>query len=207
MIKNSRCFFLVPALLIAVTLTAGCTVQKLPPVEVYTLEPQWSQGLSERTEKKGSVIIQIAPVRGGGAFTTTDILYSDRRNSQHSYAYSRWREAPVRSMQTVLEVAVEKTGLFQAVLPPTSVSAADLLLESTLLEFSHILREKDGSAGVVRVRFHLIDNRNRRVIATKELMSTVETVSSDARGATTAINQAVIHLAGDLGDWLEDVAR
>ena len=207
MIKNSGCYFLVLAILIVFTLTAGCTVQKLPPVEIYTLEPEWSQSVPARTEKKGSVIIQIAPVRGGGAFATTDILYSDRRNSQHSYAYSRWREAPVRSMQTVLEVAVEKSGLFQAVLPPTSVSGADLLLESTLLEFGHVLGEEGGSAGVVRVRFHLIDNRSRRVIATKELMSTVETVTSDARGATTAINQAAIHVAGDLGDWLEGVIR
>lgn len=204
---RSSCYVLVLAVLIASALTAGCTLQNLPPVEIFTLEPGWSQNGPTQTEKKDSVIIQIALVRGTGAFTTTDILYSDRRNSQHSYAYSRWREAPVRSMQTVLEVAVGKSGLFQAVLPPTSVSRADLLLESTLLEFGHVLGEGRGSEGVVRMRFHLVDNRNRRVIAGKELVAMVEAATSDARGATTAINQAAIKVAGDLVVWLEAVSR
>lgn len=207
MIRNSCCYVLVLAILTALTVTAGCTGQKLPPVEIYTLEPEWRQGDPDRTEKKGSVIIQIAPVRGGGAFATTDILYSDRPNSQHSYAYSRWREAPVRAMQTIFEVAVGKSGLFQAVLPPTSVAGADLLLESTLLELGHVLGDEGWSAGVVRVRFYLVDNRSRRVIATQELMATVKTVTVDARGATRAINQAALDLAGELEDWLKGVVR
>ncbi|MEK6201391.1 MAG: ABC-type transport auxiliary lipoprotein family protein [Desulfobulbaceae bacterium] len=204
--NRCRCSLL-PAHLVALILLTGCVLQNLPPVEIYTLEPGWSQGEPAQTEKKGSHIIQIAPVRGAGVFASTDILYTDRQNSQYSYAYSRWREAPVRSMQTVLEVALGKSGLFRAVLPPTSISGADLLLESTLLEFGHVLGEERDSEGVVRVRFHLVDNSSKRVVATQEMVATMETVTSDARGATTAINQAAIQVVADLVVWLGAVTK
>jgi ABC-type uncharacterized transport system auxiliary subunit len=182
-------------------------LQNLPPVDVYAIDPGWSQSVPAQTEKKCSLIIQIAPVRAAGAFTNTDILYTDTRHSQHSYAYSRWRDAPVRSMQNVLEVALGKSGLFRAVLPPTSVSGADLLVESTLLEFGHFLAEDGHSTGVVRMRFHLIDNRSRRVVASRELVAGMPVSTSDARNATAAINQAALKVADDLVAWLAEPGR
>lgn len=197
------------AIFLALTLLAGCTslVQSLPPVDVYAIDPGWSQGAPALTEKKGSAVIRLAPVRATAAFTTTDILYTDARHRQHSYAYSRWRETPVRSMQSVLEVALGKSGHFRAVLPPTSVSGADLLLESSLLEFEHLLAEDGSSSGVVRMRFHLVDDRSKMVVASKELVSRMEVSTLDARGAAAAINQAALRLGGDLVAWLQVVAK
>ncbi len=206
--KGSSCGqVLVLAILVAFTLITGCTFQSLPPVEIYTLEPVWGQSNLAPTEKKGSALIRIAPVRGGAAFTTTEILYTDTRHVQHSYAYSRWRDAPVRLMQTVLEVAVENSGLFRAVLPPTSEAGADFLVESVLLEFGHFLGQDGTSTGVVRMRFHLIDNKSRKVVASKELVARIPVATLDARGATAAINQAAIKIAGDLVVWLSEPGR
>ena len=188
-------------------LIAGCTLQPLPPVEIYTLDPEWGQSGQVATERKGSALIQIAPLRGSAAFATTDILYTDTLYTQHSYAYSRWQDTPVRAMQTVLEVAMENSGLFRAVLPPTSVSGADFLLESTLLEFGHIIPGGSSSVGVVRGRFLLLDNKSRRVIASKELVARIPVVTLDARGATAAINQAALKVVSDLVVWLGAVTK
>ncbi len=210
MMQKNRCGRIpVLAILVVLTLMTGCTplIQKLPPADVYAIDPGWSQSDTVQTAKKGSLIIQIAPVRGSAAFTGTDILYTDTRLSQHSYAYSRWRDAPVRAMQNVLEVALEKSGLFRAVLPPTSVSGADYLLESTLLEFGHFLAEAGPSTGVVRMRFYLIDNRSRRVVASRELVAEVPVATLDARNATAAINQAALKVASDLVAWLGTVMK
>lgn len=204
--KRNRCGQVL-VILLAFTLITGCTFQSLPPVEFYAIEPGWGQSDPAPIEKKGAAIIQIAPVRGSGAFTGTDILYTDTRHALHSYAYSRWRDAPVRMMQTVLEVAVENSGLFRAVLPPTSVSGADFLVESTLLEFGHVLGQEGASTGVVRMRFHLIDNKSRKVVAGKELVARIPVATMDARGATAAINQAAIKVATDLVVWLSEPGR
>jgi ABC-type uncharacterized transport system auxiliary subunit len=206
--KRNRCGqVLVLAILVAFTLITGCTFQSLPPVEIYTLEPVWGQSDPVPIEKKGAAIIQIATVRGSGAFTGTDILYTDTRHTQQSYAYSRWRDSPVRMMQTVLEEAVENSGLFRVVLPPTSVSGADFLVESDLLEFGHFLGRDGASAGVVRMRFYLIDNKNRKVVDSKELVGRIPAATMDARGATAAINQAAIKVATDLVAWLSEPGR
>lgn len=197
---------LVLAILVTLTLST-CTFQNLPPVVVYAVDPGWSRDAPIQAAKKSSVIIQIAPVRGGDAFNSTDILYTDQQLRQHSYAYSRWRDAPVRSMQAVLEVTLEKSGLFRTVLPPTSVSRADLLLESTIFEFGHFFAEDGSSKGVVRMRFHLVDNVSRKVVAGKELVAMMEVVTSDAGGAAAAINKAALGVSGDLVVWLGEAVK
>ncbi len=203
--KGSRCgHVLALALLATVTLLAGCALQNPPPVAIYTIEPGWEQGDGAQGTKKRAAILQIAPVRGSAALTSTDILYSDTVHAQQGYAFSRWRDAPVRLMQTVLEVAVENSGLFVAVLPSTSVSGADFLLESTLLECGHILGEDGSSAGVIRMRFHLVENKSRKVVAGKELVAKIPAATLDAGGAVAAINQAAAQVVGDLVVWLEE---
>lgn len=201
--RQSR-YRLVPAMmiLVATIVLPGCALQNLPPVAVYTLDPGWSEGNPSPIEKKGPVVVQIAPVRGSAVFTATEIFYTDSRHIQHSYAYSRWRDAPVKSMQMVLEVILEKSGLFRAVLPPTSVSGADLVLESSLLEFGHFLGGNGTSEGVVRMRVHLVDNKSREVIAGTELGARMPAATLDAHGATTAINQAALKVADELVSWL-----
>ncbi len=207
MIRNNS-YLLIPAAILAViTLAAGCMFRSLPPVEIYTIEPVWSQGDPAQTARQEPLILQLALVRGAESFTTTEILYTDRLNSQNSYAYSRWREPPVRSMQTLLEAALGESGLFRAVLPPTSVSRVDLLLESTLLDFSHHIREDKAAEGVVRMRFHLVNNSSKKVIAGTELVARKEAVSFDARGATAAINKAAVQVADDLVAWLSELGK
>jgi len=157
-------------------LIAGCGVTKtVPPASIYTISPEWdSSKAQEETGKKNSHIIKMASVRGTRALTGTEILYTDALYGQNSYAYSRWSDAPVRLLQILFQVALEESGRFGAVVPPASASEADFLLESTLLDFSHHIKDDGTSEGVVRVRFYVIYNTTKTVIATKEFVSKVQ---------------------------------
>jgi len=200
--RNRCARILILTILVLGVLAPGCALRREPPMTVYALEPQW--GVEERcpAAKKDSRVLQVAPVRGAMALHTTDILYTDQVRSQQSYVYSRWREAPVRAMQTVIEAALGNSGLFKAVLPSSSEAAADLVLESTLLECGHVLKENNSSQGVVRMRFYLIDTRGRTVIANKELVAVAPAATNDASGAAAAINQAALQVAAELTAWL-----
>lgn len=180
----------------------GCALHDAPSMAVYSLEPQWNESEGVPADKRRTLVLQVAPVRGAAPLHTTDILYSDHRHSLQSYAYSRWREAPVSAMQTVLETSLGKSGLYRAVLPMSSEAGTDLILESILLECGHIFGESNSSEGVVRVRFHLVDSKRRMVVADKELVVRVAAASNDAPGAAAAINQAAWKLAGELVVWL-----
>ncbi len=180
----------------------GCVMRDEPPMTVYALEPRWSAEERCPAAKNDSRVLHVAPVRGAMALQTTDILYTDQARSQQSYAHSRWREAPVRAMQTVIEAALGNSGLFKAVLPSNSQAGADLVLEGTLLECGHVLKEGSSSQGVVRMRFYLIDTKDRTVMAGKELVAMAPAATNDASGATGAINQAALQVAAELAAWL-----
>ena len=189
-------------------LLAGCATKTVPPADIYTISPEWdSNSAQEETENKNSTIIKIALVRGTRALTGTEILYTDARFGQNSYAYSRWSDAPVRLLQILFQVALEESGRFGAVVPPASASEADLLLESTLYDFSHHINDDETSDGVIRVRFYLIDNTTKTVTATKEFVSCVPASLQNAQGAATALNKAATNVARDLVSWLAEPGR
>jgi cholesterol transport system auxiliary component len=189
-------------------LIAGCVIKTVPPADIYTISPEWdSSKAQEETEKKNSTIIKLALVRGTRALTGTKILYTDARYGQNSYAYSRWSDAPVRLLQTLFQVALEESGRFGAVVPPTSASEAGLILESTLFDFSHHIKDDGASEGVVRARFYLVDNRTKKVTATKEFVSKVPASSQNAQGAAAALNKAATNVARNLVSWLAEPGR
>ena len=189
-------------------LLAGCVSKSVPPASIYTISPEWdSSRAQEETGKKNSIIIKMASVRGTRAFTGTEIFYTDARYGRNSYAYSRWSDAPVRLLQILFQVVLEESGWFGAVVPPASASEADLLLESTLYDFSHHIKDDGTSDGVIRIRFYLIDNTAKTITATKEFVSRVPASSQNAKGAATALNKAATNVARDLVSWLAEPGR
>lgn len=185
-------------------LLTACISQSLPPANVYTISPEWDNPTIKQS-LSNELVIKLAPVRATQEFTGTQIFYKDSQYERNSYAYSRWNDSPVRLLLTLFHVGIENSGLFKAMVPSTSVSKADLLLESTLLEFSHHIKSNDRSEGVVRVRFYLIDNRSKRVISTKEFVSRVGAITENAHGGVDALNKATINIAKQLVNWLAEM--
>jgi cholesterol transport system auxiliary component len=196
---KNNCFMLV----VLCCLLTGCMGKNVPPADTYTISPDWEKRSNQDwIEKKNRPIIKLAPIRATRAFTGTDIVYNHVRNDQNSYAYSRWNDAPVKLLSIVLQIALEKSGRFGAVLPATSASEADVLVESTLYDFSHHINTDGTSDGVIRIRFYLIKIATKEVIATREFFSRVPASSRNARGAAAALNKAAIIIARDLAAWL-----
>lgn len=200
--RSSRGRILMMALFVLGVSTGGCSLRDVRPMDVYALEPQWGNGENAPAARQGASVLQVAPVRGAASLQTTDLLYTDREYSQQAYAYSRWREAPVSAMQTVLETALGNSGQFKAVLSRASGAGADWVLESTLLECGHILKGSGASQGVVRMRFYLVDPKSRTVMAERELAAAMPAATRDASGAVAAINQAAQKVTGELVAWL-----
>jgi len=205
--RGRRGRMLMTVLLVLAVFTGGCALRDVRPMDVYGLEPQWRNGENVAAAKQGSFVLQVAPVRGAASLQTTDLLYTDGEYARQAYAYSRWREAPVSAMQTVLETALGNSGRFRAVLPWDSGAGADWVLESTLLECGHILKESGVSEGVVRMRFYLVDPKSRTVAAERELVAAIPAATRDALGAVAAINQAAQKVAGELVVWLASLEK
>lgn len=201
--KNSPFFIVVLCCLLA-----GCLGKNVPSADIYTITPDWNKSSGPgRIKEHNRPIIKLAPIRATRAFTGTEILWSNARYNQNSYAFSRWKDAPVRLLSILFQVALEESGRFGAVVPSTSASKADFLLESTLYDFSHHIDVDGTSAGVIRIRFYLVTTATKTVTASKEFSSSVPTSTRDARGAAAALNKAAIIIAHDLAAWLAEPGR
>ena len=189
-------------------LLAGCAAKNVAPADIYTISPEWGNPETRaEKEEKSPLIIKLAPIRATRDLTGAEIIYTDARYRRNSYARSRWSDAPVRLLQTLFQVVLEENGRFGAVVPYISASKADLLLESTLFDFSHHINDDETSDGVIRVHFYLIDNKTKGVIATKEFASSVPASSQNARSAAVALNKAATNVARELVSWLAEPGR
>lgn len=201
-------------------LLTGCALKPLPAIDIYTVTPETpgqTAKAAPAVKPLRAVTLKLAPMQSVRSFSATDIIYSDGRHVRNKYAYSRWSDAPVILMQTYIQVALEQTRQFLAVVPSTSVSDSDYLLESVLLDFSHHFTEAAGSQGdesqeghsqggksegVIRMHFYLINSRTKKMIAGKEFIMHVPASSNDAGGAALALNQGASHMLRDLITWL-----
>ena len=189
-------------------LLAGCMTKSVPPADIYTIPPEWGDRKAQaEREKKSSLIIKLAPVRATRDLAGAEIIYTDARYGRNCYAHSRWSDPPVKLLQTLFQVALEENGRFGAVVTLTSASKADLLLESTLFDFSHHINDDGTSDGIIRVRFYLIDNITKTVTATKAFASRVPASSQNARSAAAALNKAATNVARELVSWLAEPGR
>jgi len=178
---------------------AGCATRQLPPTFVYTLQPLPNP--AETSGNTGNLTLKLAPLRGTRPFATTRMLYTEHGIDQNSFAFSRWADSPTRMLQPLLVEAIHRSGLFQAVLPPGSTLRNDLSLEGTLLDFS--LHLDDGNPrGVVEIRFILVDNHARQVVASRLFRAEAPATKADAEQAARALNQAAGEVTDMLVRWL-----
>lgn len=193
-------------ILVLFCLLVGCATKNSPPTDIYTLSPNWNDNRTQVKRKKNSkLIIKLTPVRAAGALTGTEIIYTEVQYVRSSYAFSRWNDSPVKLLPTLFLVALDKSNLFKAVVPPTSMAKTDFLLESNLLDLSHHINDDGTSEGVVRLRFYLIENKTKTVIATREFVSRVPASTQNAQGAVGALNMGATKVSRKLVNWLAEL--
>ncbi len=196
-------FYAVFLILWSVLLTA-CVSHTSPPVNIYTISPQWNSDKPAlpASDNSKKTVLKLSPIRSSEAFTSSNIIYSDEQHSRNHYIYSQWSDAPVRLLQILFQVSLENSGQFKAVLPPASSARATQILECTLYDFSHHINSNGSSSGVIRAGCFLIDHKSRTVLATKELVSIIPSATKNAQGAASALNKAANSVATKLVNWL-----
>jgi cholesterol transport system auxiliary component len=187
-----------------VLLLAGCATRVLPPVSVYTLpaDPGSLTAATADVGKQRKPALKLASIQGARPFLTTRMLYTEAGLAQNSFAYSRWSDSPVALLQFLLIEALNRSGMFQAVLPPGSSLRGNLVLEGTLLDFSLHTRG-DQAEGVMKIRFLLLDQDERRVVASKLFYAAIPVEAPSPGNTAMALQQAAQQVAQQLVVWLD----
>ena len=207
MMKSKYYFSFLLLSLLGLVACSVITPIPTPAVEVYTLSPSVDKSdneLSTTGHDETALILALSPINSSQDFMGTGIIYRDHDYSYNSYAYSRWNDSPSKLLAIYFQYYLSESQRFSAVVPNSSTSHADVLLEATLLDFSHHLAlDKDNSTGRVSIIFYLIDSKSKRLLASKQFNSEITVETESAKGATKALNLASESVAADLREWLE----
>jgi len=154
---------------------------------------------------ESSKVLKISRPKSIAAIMSRNILYQEKEFVRNPYASSKWRDTPNKMLASLFLSCINKSSVFTSVLPSYSRGKADLLLESTLLDFYHHVNSDGSSEGRVRIRFYLIESKSRKVVATNEFDSKIDSKTLDVNGGVMAINDASKSVALSLTRWLSSL--
>ncbi len=192
-----------PVLLLPLVV-AGCLSRELPPANHYLLSLQGETPKAARAAS--SEVLKLAPLRSVRPFATTGLIYRRGGVDQNQYAFNRWADSPTRMLALLLTEALNRSGLYRAVLPPGTGLRADLRLEGMLFDFSLHL-EADDPHAVAEARFLLVDGRTKQVLAGRRFRVSEPLERETPESGALALNRAANRLAAELIHWLDGLPR
>jgi ABC-type uncharacterized transport system auxiliary subunit len=116
---------------------SGCISLKQPNTkfEYYTLEYDALDPDKSIVPIQTSTILKIKHFSAAPNYNTDKIIYSDRQFKRTPYFYHKWKVRPAEFVTYFLSRDLKESGLFEAVLPPTSGSLYTHTVEGIVDEF------------------------------------------------------------------------
>jgi ABC-type uncharacterized transport system auxiliary subunit len=101
-------------------------------IEYYTLEypPPQMETLNPLPH-----VIRMHRFTAAPPYNTTQIIYRDQSFKRNAYVYYRWQTNPGATVTTLLNRDINNSGLFKAVLDPSSRFSSSYMIEGTVDEF------------------------------------------------------------------------
>jgi cholesterol transport system auxiliary component len=148
-------------------------------------------------------VILTSP-RAAAGFDSQRIIFVRNDHQLEYFAHSEWVDTPARMLGPLLAAALEKTGVFGAVvLTPTSASA-DWRLDTEIIRLQHDFRTTPSRVQFT-LRAYLLDERARSVIAWREFHGEAVSGTESPKGGVAAANQAVQSVLKQLAEFLVQV--
>jgi len=153
---------------------------------------------SSATPAASAPVLFVTPPDAAPGFASDRIIYLRAAQQPEPYADHAWVAAPGRMLAPLMVEALQRGGVFSAVVASPSSAVGQVQLDTQVIRLQHEL-----IAGPGRVRFTLratlVDKRGaQQRVRTRDLESVVPTASDDAAGAAQAAQAAVKDVLGQL---------
>lgn len=179
-------------------LMSGCQLKEpLPPVTKYNLSLVEVQKRKNTTQE----IIKVSLPISDKSIMSNNIFYDEGNSTLESYVFAKWVDTPNSMIQKILKEAISDSNLFGGVILDYSNLRATLELESNIIELKQII-ENNNSFVLIKLRFFLINLKNKSLISSKELEYKVKVNEINVNSAVKSFNLAINHLVQDLILWL-----
>ena len=179
---------------------AGCTGLRTTETEsmrTYLLEAQFDQA---EQAKSVPLTLVVSPPRASPGYDTERMAFVRKPMLLEYFARNRWVEAPAKMLGPLLVNVLEQRTKFRAVVPAGGMVKGDIRLDTELIllqqEFTTL-----PSRIHLRLRAQLIEQANRRVVATQVFDIFENSPSDDPYGGVVASNRALARLLAQLADF------
>nr|WP_211167068.1 ABC-type transport auxiliary lipoprotein family protein [Aromatoleum evansii] len=178
-------------------LAAGCGTLRpaaTPQPAFYSLD---DSGIAARaatrspatSSPRGPTLI-VNPPHAVSGYDSQRIIYVREAHKLEYFARSEWVDTPARMVAPLIVAALESGGAFRTVMLTPSAATGDLRLDTEITRLDH-----DFASQPSRVRFTLrawlVDNRTRRILASRQFDETVAATNETPYGGVVAANRAV----------------
>lgn len=143
----------------------------------------------------------ITPPRAAAGFDHQRIIYLRNDHQLEYFAHSEWVDTPARMLGPLLASAMERTGVFGAVVVTPAGAAGDLRLETEIVRLQHNFQTRPSRVQFT-LRAFLVDDKTRRVLAWREFRAEAVSASEAPQGGVAAANQAVQTVLTELAQFV-----
>lgn len=148
----------------------------------------------------------VNPPHAAAGFDSPHIMYVREAHKLEYFAHSEWVDTPARMLAPLLVATIGNTAAFRAVVLAPSSADGDLRLDTEIIRL-----QQEFASPPSRVRFtlraYLVDDKTRRVLASREFEAAVPATSENAYGGVVAANRAVRSVVDELAAFCAVAAR
>lgn len=182
----------------------GCSIQsKVPPSTKYQLDVATDTAATE-AEGCRDKVLRLGMIESSLILNASNIYYSVDSGPTFTYTRARWVEPLTQQLAKLIETSITKRALFKDVIPLRSLAKNDLLLESSIYDFSQKIHEDGTTTLYLSMKFVLLREYERTIVATKFIEMEQKEQNGDIEGALKGYNMLVAQLLKETNSWLEE---
>ncbi len=143
----------------------------------------------------------ISPVRAASGFDSQRIIYVREPHKIEYFAHNEWIDTPARMLGSLLVASIENTGSFRSVVLTPSAASGDLRLDTEIVRLQQEFHTKPSMVHFT-LRAYLVDEKTRKVLASREFDCQLAASNDDPRAGVEAANRAVQTVLEELAQFL-----
>jgi cholesterol transport system auxiliary component len=188
---------------LSLLLAAGCSALKpaaspTPPTYYYLdSAPAAAQPAAARGPATGLYALIVNETQGAAGYDSQRILYVRQPHKLEYFAHSEWADPPARMLSSLIVGALERSGVFRAVVSAPGSASGELRLETEVLLLQQEFTSRPSQVRLA-LRAYIAEDGTRRVVATRDFEALAPAPSDDPYGGVQAANAVVQDVLGQL---------